>query len=314
MANYRIGDIIRLTRIASGLTQEQLCENICSIETLSRMKNGKHKVKKDTYYKLMEKMNRFPEKNYAICVDKDMQIMEERARFEGAMAKHDFEKADIYMELLKEKAGNSTPTIQYIRRESAFLDFYQKRITAEKLVEVLKELAEEVVPGYEKFIDSELVFPFMEQEIILLKRLAIAYGRIGENELAIKISNMLLRSLHMEYMAEWKKNEIRILGNMPLFYQRIGDYQTAAEITKNLLEQVKEYDEGTLIEEMLFDLAWDILREVRNGERKKEEIDVCKKLMRKAYYLALSRNDTTNTKIFSDYYREQFNEELRIKL
>lgn len=314
MANYRIGDIIRLTRAASGLTQEQLCENICSIETLSRIENGKHKVKKETYYRLMEKMNRFPEKNYAICVDKDMQIMEERARFEGAMAKHDFEKADIYMEQLKQKAGNSAPTIQYIRRESAFLDFYQKRMTAEKLVEILKELAEEIVPAYKDFLDTDQVFPFMEQEIILLKRLAIAYGRAGENELAIKISKMLLRSLYKEYMAEWRKHEISILVNLSFFHQRIGDYKTAAKITKHVLERAKEYDEGTLVEEMLFNSAWDILREIRHGERKKEEIDVCKKLMRKAYYLALSRNDKTNIKIFTDYYREQFGETLGIIL
>lgn len=314
MANYRVGDIIRLTRLATGFTQEQLCENICSIETLSRIENGKHKVKRETYRRLMEKMNRFPEKNYAVCVDKDMQIMEERARFEGAMAEHDFEKADCYMNLLKEKAGNSIPTIQYIRRESAFLDFYQNRITAEKLVEILKGLAEEIVPDYEKFLDVDMVFPFMEQEIILLKRLAIAYGRAGENQLAIKISKMLLRSLRTGYMAEWRRHELSILGDMAFFYQRIGEYKTAAEITKNVLQIAKKYDEGTMIEEMLFNSAWDILKEIRNGERQEAELDDCKKLMRKAYYIALARNDKTNLKIFRDYYREQFGEEIEINL
>ena len=43
MANYRAGDVIRLTRQAVGMTQEMLCENICSVETLSRIENGKHK-------------------------------------------------------------------------------------------------------------------------------------------------------------------------------------------------------------------------------------------------------------------------------
>lgn len=46
MANYRAGDVIRLTRQAVGMTQEMLCENICSVETLSRIENGKHKSKK----------------------------------------------------------------------------------------------------------------------------------------------------------------------------------------------------------------------------------------------------------------------------
>ena len=48
MANYRAGDVIRLTRQAVGMTQETLCENICSVETLSRIENGKHKVKRET--------------------------------------------------------------------------------------------------------------------------------------------------------------------------------------------------------------------------------------------------------------------------
>lgn len=185
MANYRVGDIIRLTRIASGLTQEQLSENICSVETMSRIENGKHGVKKDIYQKLMEKMNRNPERSYAICVDKDMQIIEERAAFEEAMTRHDFERADEYMTLLKEKAGESVLTKNYVRRESAFLDFYQNRITSTELVEILEELAEETVPDYRRYMEEKIIFPFTEQEIILFKRLAVAYGRNDKNELAL---------------------------------------------------------------------------------------------------------------------------------
>lgn len=221
MANYRVGDIIRLTRIASGLTQEQLSENICSVETMSRIENGKHGVKKDIYQKLMEKMNRNPERSYAICVDKDMQIIEERAAFEEAMTRHDFERADEYMTLLKEKAGESILTKNYVRRESAFLDFYQNRITSAELVEILEELAEETVPDYRRYMEEKIIFPFTEQEIILFKRLAVAYGRNDKNELALEISEMLLRSLRSKYMIEWKKNELSVYGNMARYYQKI---------------------------------------------------------------------------------------------
>ncbi len=310
MANYRVGDIIRLTRIASGLTQEQLSENICSVETMSRIENGKHGVKKDIYQKLMEKMNRNPERSYAICVDKDMQIIEERAAFEEAMTRHDFERADEYMTLLKEKAGESILTKNYVRRESAFLDFYQNRITSAELVEILEELAEETVPDYRRYMEEKIIFPFTEQEIILFKRLAVAYGRNDKNELALEICEMLLRSLRSEYMVEWKKHEIKILGNIVFFYQRLKKYEIACEIEKNLLEEAKECDNGVLVEEGIFDRAWDILREIKNGKRKKEEIEMCKKMMRKAYYLSLSRNDQVNMKIFSEYYATQFGESI----
>ncbi len=314
MANYRVGDIIRLTRIASGLTQEQLSENICSVETMSRIENGKHGVKKDIYQKLMEKMNRNPERSYAICVDKDMQIIEERAAFEEAMTRHDFERADEYMTLLKEKAGESILTKNYVRRESAFLDFYQNRITSAELVEILEELAEETVPDYRRYMEEKIIFPFTEQEIILFKRLAVAYGRNGANELALEISEMLLRSLRSKYMIEWKENEMSVFGNMARFYVRIDNYENAREINAILFEEAKRYDKGVLVEEGLFNTAWYMLKEIREGSRKKEEIEVCKKLMRKAYYLSLSRNDQTNMKIFSDYYATQFGESIGVIL
>ena len=49
MGNYNVGDMIRLSRIAKKMTQEELSEGVCSVETLSRIENGKHKVKSDTY-------------------------------------------------------------------------------------------------------------------------------------------------------------------------------------------------------------------------------------------------------------------------
>lgn len=310
MANYRVGDIIRLTRIASGLTQEQLSENICSVETMSRIENGKHGVKKDIYQKLMEKMNRNPERNYAICVDKDMQIIEERAAFEEAMTRHDFERADEYMTLLKEKAGESILTKNYVRRESAFLDFYQNRITSAELVEILEELAEETVPDYRRYMEEKIIFPFTEQEIILFKRLAVAYGRNDKNELALEICEMLLRSLRSEYMVEWKENEITVLGNIARFYTRLENYKLANEINAVVFKQAKKFDKGVLIEEVIFDEAWEILRQIKANEEKKERIEECKKMMQKAYYISLSRNDYANMKIFSEYYATQFGESI----
>ena len=47
MANYKAGDVIRLTRNAVGMTQEELSDGICSVETLSRIENNRHKIKRE---------------------------------------------------------------------------------------------------------------------------------------------------------------------------------------------------------------------------------------------------------------------------
>ena len=55
MVYYNANEVIKLTRKAMGLTQEELSEGICEVVTLSRIENGHTSVKRSTYKKLMEK-------------------------------------------------------------------------------------------------------------------------------------------------------------------------------------------------------------------------------------------------------------------
>lgn len=266
MGNYNVGDMIRLSRIANGMTQEELSEGVCSVETLSRIENGKHKVKSDTYRQLMEKMYQITEKNYAVCVSRDMELIEEREYFEDAMAKHDFLKADIYMARMKEIAGEDVSTQRYIRRESAFLDYYLQRMTAEQLVAELEQLAEEVVPWYKQFLDSEVVYPFREQEITLLKRLAVAYGRIDEHPKSIKICEMLLCSLREGYMAEWEIEELSIVANLSKYYGAVGEYCKSMELCEYVLPKARKHAYAYVLYFILFDIEWNKIKMIETGE------------------------------------------------
>ena len=67
------------------------------------------------------------------------------------MAKHDFEKADFYMEQMKNLL-EKTHLHKDISAGKVLFDYYMQRITAEQLVEALEELAEEVVPTQYKKI------------------------------------------------------------------------------------------------------------------------------------------------------------------
>ena len=97
-------------------------------------------------------MYQITEKNYAVCVSRDMELIEEREYFEDAMAKHDFEKADFYMEQMKKLVGKDASTQRYIRRESTFLDYYMQRITAEQLVEAFRKLQKKLYHSIKNFL------------------------------------------------------------------------------------------------------------------------------------------------------------------
>ena len=68
MANYKVGDIIRLTRKSVGMSQEEIAFLAeLTPETISRIESGKHKITQNTYRKIMSILKRFSNQNYAIC-------------------------------------------------------------------------------------------------------------------------------------------------------------------------------------------------------------------------------------------------------
>ena len=56
MAFYIFGDYIREQRERMGVTQEDLCEGICSPGTLSKIENGRQGVRLNQYIALMERL------------------------------------------------------------------------------------------------------------------------------------------------------------------------------------------------------------------------------------------------------------------
>ena len=56
MAFYLMGDYIREQRERLGVTQEDLCEGICSPGTLSKIENGRQSVRLNQYIALMERL------------------------------------------------------------------------------------------------------------------------------------------------------------------------------------------------------------------------------------------------------------------
>lgn len=128
MSNYRIGDIVKLTRESLGISQEELSFGICSVQTLSRIENGHHKVNKATYQKLMERMGRSGEINYSRIAVDDFDMLDVMLKLNTASSKHEYDQMEEYLnELrghmdLKENVRN----IQYFRRKEINVDYHKE--------------------------------------------------------------------------------------------------------------------------------------------------------------------------------------------
>lgn len=311
MANYKVGDIIRMTRKLIGMSQETLCDGICSVETLSRIENGKNRVKKETYKCLMARMERITGKNYAICTSDDMELLEERTHLEDALTKFDYVEAERYLNLLKTRVSDNILNKQFIRNTEALINYYNGRISAEELKKELEEAIKLTVPAYENYIDS--IYPYTEQELLMLMRLANANLKLKYYEKSIQIYNMILRCLDDDYIDGENiiPFKIIVLRNYAYVLRETEKYEDAVKILKEVLELSISFDYGRMIPISMHSITVNKIKMYENGNQS-ISIDEVKRMLQKAYYIADSRIDNNVKEVIKEYYEKHFKEKIEI--
>ena len=310
MSKYNSGEMIRLYRVSKKMSQEVLSEDICSVEALSRIENGKQGTKFELYKNLMHRLGGIPEKSYEI-LDDDMKISELRFQYEDAMKKNNFDEAEMLLKKIKKNniGTDSVLVKQYILREETLLSFYLKKINAEEFAAGMEAAISMTVPDYMQYINS--IYPFTEQEIHCLKRLAIAYNKINMQTRSIEILKMLLRCLDANYIADSWTLKMPIRCNLAKTYGELGEHEKALKISIENLDLETGTENGPVVVASLVDIAWNMLKQIEQGEREKQDIVRCKKYLEQAYYIATARNDETDKRMIQEYYERTFNESVR---
>lgn len=315
MANYKVGDIIRLARKSYGLSQEELafCSGIAT-ETLSRIETGKHKATQNTYRKIMEQLNLFPDRNYAICTSEDIGILEEKKLLEDAENKFDLKTAGEYLDKLKEKMGEDIVSKQFVMRTEALQDCYERGLGYEAMINKLEDALALTVSGYEKYLIYENFkengYPFTEQELLILMNLASAYGETGQCGKSEQIYRMILESIEAGYMGGSTIVCLKLSAQRNyarrLFWT--ARYEEAMELLENCLEEVKKEQYGMLLAPVLYDLTRNMVKINEKSETEMYDVSEIKKIRRQAYYIAAARKDEYVKNIVGIAYKNMFGE------
>lgn len=302
MAGYKAGDVIRLTRMAIGMTQEKLSENICTVETLSRIENGKHSVKKDTYERLMAKMEKNSERSYCLCTSKDMEILQERILIEDAIAEADYETAKEYLDLLKRKIKDSTLNRQYIQRQELNIAYRTNSITADVYLDGVVQLLEMTVPNYSYYLENAMVYPFTSQEMFLLLSLNAGYFEKKKYEECEKIYNVFMACLNADYMDEENTIYFRVAAeyNHTLLLKVQNSNETVEKLER-LLKEVIMNDYGRMVPIILSEIATSYGISYLTKNISDSSVERKKPLLLQSYYIACARNDEAQAKKINDY-------------
>lgn len=311
MSNYNVGDMIRLTRQAIGMSQEELCDNICSVQTLSRIENGKVKVKKKVYQQLMEKMGRDGTKNYSVLSTENFDVLDMMVEVDNAIFRHDYLEAEKKLKVLKAALSmDEDINYLYIKECEIIIDGNRHRITKEKMLEELECLISYTITDYKQFLYK--VYPFMRREIILLMNIGNIYGDLGQKQMAIDIYYMLIRSMNMGYMRQEDSIQLTVMliNNIAHDYGAMKQRDRAICMCQNAILKAKKYSLYSVLPKCYGDIAWYMMRQIKDGERDEADKELCRQYLRQAYAIANLTKQNRHADVTKDVYMKFFGESI----
>ncbi|BCK00045.1 helix-turn-helix domain-containing protein [Anaerocolumna chitinilytica] len=286
MGIYRLGDIIRMTRKSLSITQEQLCDGICSVETLSRVENGRQIPGKDVYELLMERLGRSRERAYSMLSISDYCIFEKMKLFSDYIERYDYFRAEKVLNLLKRSLGDSIMDKQFLMRGENIINYRLNRISAEEFLQGLEKSILLTIPQYGKISLSD--WPLNYQETVLLLNISSALAQNNRYDKAIAILEEVSNFMRQSYVDEEQKIilQAKILSNLSKWYGLIKKHDKAIEIAMEGINFCKKYNLGNVLPNLLYSIVWNKEQLIRMGKLPLENKTECFKYLRQAYYIA----------------------------
>ena len=124
-----------------GLTQEQLCEGICSVKSLRRAEKGQTDMQRETLKKLLNRLGLSGQMQWSRLITSDRKVIRMAEKLAGYINDRKFSVASKQLESLKSRIDLDIPqNKQYFLEKQALLEFEQGKVTREEFVKMEKDL------------------------------------------------------------------------------------------------------------------------------------------------------------------------------
>jgi transcriptional regulator with XRE-family HTH domain len=275
-----------MTRKSLSITQEQLCDAICSAETLSRIENGNQNPSRDIYELLMERMGRIRERAYSILTISDFKVLEKMRLFEDYIKSYDYNQAESVLKEIKKSLGNSILDKQFLFRAESLVNYRLKRISSEEYLDGFIKAIKLTIPRFGTISLSN--WPLSFNEAVLLINISIAYAEKEDYLNAIKDLNEAYSAMKQSYMEEQQRIllQVTMANNLSKWYGLIRKHDKAIEYANEGIELSKKFKLGNVLPNLLYSIAWNKEQLIELGVLSPESKKECIMYLKKAYYIA----------------------------
>ena len=302
---FSMKDVLRTRREMFGLTQEQLCEGICSVKSLRRAEKGQTDMQRETLKKLLNRLGLSGQMQWSRLITSDREVIRMAEELADYINDRKFSVASKQLESLKSRIDLDIPqNKQYFLEKQALLEFEQGKVTREEFVKMEKEVLECTLRA-ENLYRKENVY-LTEQEITCIRNswrgmegkekreLIDLIFRLYDN---YALNNELSQAISMyEFIAESAVNE---LGNN-------GEHVRAEEIDRKVIKASLSCRRIWDVHYNLYDILWnenEIMKKNAKGvntAEKKQGLICCIAISHfvKRYFY----EDVYKEKLINDFY------------
>ena len=252
---FSMKDVLRIRREMLGLTQEQLCEGICSVKSLRRAEKGQTDMQRETLKKVLNRLGLSGQMQWSRLITSDREAIRMAEELADYINDRKFSVASKQLESLKSRIDLDIPqNKQYFLEKQALLEFEQGKVTREEFVKMEKEALECTLRA-ENLYRKENVY-LTEQEITCIRNswrgmegkekreLIDLIFRLYDN---YALNNGLSQAISMyEFIAESAVNE---LGNN-------GEHVRAEEIDRKVIKASLSCRRIWDVHYNLYDILW----------------------------------------------------------
>ena len=296
---FSMKDVLRTRREMFGLTQEQLCEGICSVKSLRRAEKGQTDMQRETLKKLLNRLGLSGQMQWSRLITSDREVIRMAEELADYINDRKFSVASKQLESLKSRIDLDIPqNKQYFLEKQVLLEFEQGKVTREEFVKMGKEVLECTLRA-ENLYRKENVY-LTEQEITCIRNswrgmegkekreLIDLIFRLYDN---YALNNGLSQAISMyEFIAESAVNE---LGNN-------GEHVRAEEIDRKSIKASLSCRRVWDIHYKIYDILWNEKEIQKKNKEKNRNMEMTDGLMK-----CISISHYVKQPFYEKIYREK---------
>lgn len=305
MGEYSKAAVIKHTRKATGMTQEELSEGICEPVTISRYENGLLNPSDEKFVRLMQKMGEngntclFP----LHCEMADLQ--KEMEKMMNLLERADWDEVENQKRKMEQEFQLSLDypeNRQYLKRIEVIVNYKKGRISVREAIEHLKDALYETLKIREPE-DLPIYRILRETEVLIVYNLAVFYEIINDMAKVLLIYEKLDGYFQREDMVnDYKPRHLVYVGYSSVLGM-LGKYDESIAICKREIEFLRQKGILNYLYNFYYNIGWNIGKKIEYGLEKKERIRDAKCYVWMAYHLCKAYPENKNNlKRIKEFY------------